>query len=135
MSTRTRCAGRLHPKIAPPDSASITHCTFGMDVSEKNFEQTIEAALVVDAPRVLPGGASPGVEASPFYGEFAPGGYQPRQPEDYEREVYLIPEDVHDFIYATQPKEWEKFTKQQGAEAKDRLFKRLASETKLVARY
>src|SRR5207247_5335496 len=36
--------------------------------------------------------------------------------------------DATGFIYATQPKEWEEFKKIHGAEAKERLTKRLASE-------
>jgi type I restriction enzyme R subunit len=42
----------------------------------------------------------------------------------------LIPDSVLHFICASQLKEWDKFTKQYGAEAKDRLLKRLASEVK-----
>ena len=35
---------------------------------------------------------------------------------------------VFDFVYATQPKEWEKLKAQHGAEVKARFLQRLASE-------
>ncbi len=98
-----------------------------MDVSEKNFEGAIEAALLTDVPAGGLGGAGlAGSGALVFEG--APGGYRQRKAEDYDRALCLIPNDVLDFIYATQPKEWEKFKQQLGGDAKDRLLKRLASE-------
>jgi len=100
-----------------------------MDISEKNFEQAIEATLLAGRPES--GISSSGVvaEATPGpFGKFAPGGYRKRRPEDYDRTLCLIPSDVLDFIYATQPKEWDKFRKQLGPDAKERLLKRLASE-------
>lgn len=100
-----------------------------MDISEKNFEQIIEAVLLTGAPKEDAGGA--GYAALPgAWFEGAPGGYRKRKPEVYDRGLCLIPEDVLSFIYATQPKEWEKFKKQHGADAKDRLLKRLGSEIK-----
>src|SRR5438093_1273199 len=98
-----------------------------MDVSEKNFEGTIEAALLTGVPAGASGGAGlAGSGALVFSG--APGGYRQRKPDDYDRAICLIPNDVFNFIYATQPKEWEKFKQQMGGDAKDRLLKRLASE-------
>lgn len=98
-----------------------------MDISEKNFEKTIEAVLLAGGPDAYPGGAGAVVEAPKAY-EYAPGGYRKREPEDYDRSLCLDPDKVIDFIYATQPKEWDKFKKQHGADAKDRLLKRLSSE-------
>ena len=112
-----------------------------MDISEKNLEDTIEQALL--APRVPLAVAD--AESSemvvrqraPLYGAMTsnfqlgsaqPGGYHKRSNEDYDRAMCLIPGDVLSFIYATQPREWEKFKKQQGAEAKARLFERLTGE-------
>jgi len=51
-----------------------------------------------------------------------------RRPDDYDRTRCLVPDDVFKFLYATQPKEWDRFQKQLGTEAKDRLLNRLASE-------
>src|SRR5438128_1905485 len=98
-----------------------------MDVSEKNFEGAIEAALLAGVPAGASGGAGV-VGSGALIFEGAPGGYRQRKPEDYDRSLCLIPSDVLDFIYATQPKEWDKFKQQMGADAKDRLLKRLASE-------
>ena len=36
---------------------------------------------------------------------FLAGGYRRREPTDYDKEQCLIPKDVLDFIYATQPKD------------------------------
>lgn len=99
-----------------------------MDVSEKNFEAMIESALLGGGQAELSGGASPAREQAGEYGLIKPGGYRKRTPDDYDKRFCLISGDVLDFIYATQPKEWDKFKKQQGSEAKDRLLKRLASE-------
>ncbi len=38
------------------------------------------------------------------------------------------PRDVLDFVYATQPKEWEKLKAHHGADVKARFLQRLASE-------
>jgi type I restriction enzyme R subunit len=89
-----------------------------VDVSEKNFEETIERILT----------APPEQRETPEDSEFVPGGYRRRFPADYDRTLCLIPDDVFDFIYATQPKEWEKFKTQLGAEAKERLLGRISSE-------
>ena len=73
-----------------------------MDISEKNFEATIEQALLAD----LPAPNDPGKGAS--------GGYRNRKPEDYHRTLCLDPDVILDFLYATQPKEWDKLKAQHG---------------------
>jgi len=101
-------------------------------VSERSFEEAIEAALLEYGPDALPDvgarGAVPLRERSVFFGEVASGGYRKRTPEEYDRSLCLIPRDVTDFIYATQPKEWEKLKQHYGPEVKDRFLKRLSSE-------
>jgi type I restriction enzyme, R subunit len=72
-----------------------------VDISEKNFEGVIEAGLTSQ-------------------------GYRQRRPEDYDRTLCLDPEAVLDFIYATQPQEWDKLKKQHGPEVKERFYARLA---------
>jgi type I restriction enzyme, R subunit len=72
-----------------------------IDTSEKNFEASIEQSLI-------------------------DSGYNRRTSDDYDRASCLIPQDVFDFIHATQPKEWQKFQQQYGADAKQKLIKRLA---------
>jgi type I restriction enzyme R subunit len=71
-----------------------------MQISEKSFEESIESGL-------------------------AGHGYSKRVPEDYDRNLCLITGDLFDFLYATQPKEWEKLKKICGPDAKSRLLKRL----------
>lgn len=103
-----------------------------MDISEKDFEGIIERALVGAAPATLPGGAGAvrqdTVTYTATHGEYTPGGYYRREQVDYDRTLCLIPGDVMNFIYATQPREWEKLVKLHGKDAKERLLKRLASE-------
>jgi type I restriction enzyme, R subunit len=99
-----------------------------IDYSEKNFEATIEHVLLSGEPDASPDGAGVAHETSPPYGNFAPSGYRARKPEVYDRALCLDPGTVLDFIYATQPKEWDKLKQQHGAEVKARFLKRLASE-------
>jgi type I restriction enzyme R subunit len=89
-----------------------------VDVSERNFEEAVEAVLTAPVDQ----------RETPSDTEFAPGGYRRRLPDDYDRSLCLIPDDVFQFLYATQPREWEKFKKQVGGDAKNRLLQRLASE-------
>lgn len=99
-----------------------------VDVSEKNFEETIEAALLGAAAQPRCDHASVGRETRVPFGAFTPGGYHKRKPEEYDRALCLVPKDALDFVYATQPKEWEKFKLQHGAEAKERFLQRVAHE-------
>jgi len=96
-------------------------------ISERSFEEAIESSLLRYGPEARPSDDAPGVEVTP-YGEGTPGGFRRRQPEDYDRALCLIPRDALDFLYATQPKERERLKQQYGAEAKERLSKRLSSE-------
>ncbi|MEW6753371.1 MAG: type I restriction endonuclease [Candidatus Latescibacterota bacterium] len=75
------------------------------NTTEKAFEQAIEDALLA-------------------------AGYARRRSEDYDRALCLDPGAVLDFVYATQPREWEKYRKQHGEGAKQKLFHRIASEVK-----
>lgn len=77
-----------------------------IDTSEKNFEATIEQSLLSDKK------------------------YRKRDAKDYERSLCLIPNDVFDFIYATQPQEWEKLQQQYGDEAKQKLIQRLVQQVR-----
>ena len=126
-----RSAEKLSSVGEALNSSPVTRHGNSVDVSEKNFEFLIEAALLAGGPDAYPTHPEAmGHPQPPGYGEFTPGGYRKRKSEDYDCARCLIPKDVLDFIYATQPKEWEKFTKQHGSEAKDRLFSRLSSEVK-----
>ena len=117
----------------------------GIDTSEKNLEETIEQALLTPLPGMVSvTGAGDlllrqSLPARPLYGaatsdlpagSIVPGGYRKRLSADYDKAQCLIAGDVFDFIYATQPREWEKFKRQQGNDAKPRLLSRLASEVR-----
>lgn len=100
------------------------------DISEKAFEETIETELLQGGPDA-PAGTTGAVHLKPgTYEDMTPGGYCRRTHEEYDRDLCLIPRDALDFIYATQPREWEKLEKQHGLEVKERFLKRVSSEIK-----
>jgi len=72
-------------------------------VTEKKFEEHIEEQLLNS-------------------------GYHKRRPEDYDKGLCLIPEDVIWFIQATQPKDYEKLQRQYGADTPNKLCFRLSKE-------
>src|SRR5262245_31533073 len=94
-----------------------------MDISEKNFEATIEQVLLYGLP--TPKGKK---VAQTVEGVFLSGGYRKRSPTDYNRSLCLDPDVVMEFIYATQPQEWEKLKSQHGGDVKAKFLQRLASE-------
>ncbi|HOD04459.1 MAG TPA: type I restriction endonuclease, partial [Anaerolineaceae bacterium] len=96
-------------------------------ISEKNFEETIESALLTGGPDAPAGGAAPLHEAT-APGPFTPGGYRRRSPADYDKTLCLIPQDVLDFILITQPKEWEKLRKSFSGDVRAHFLERLSKE-------
>ena len=74
------------------------------EISEKAFEQAIESVLVTGCPDGISGDRT--AESTTGYGQFIPGGYHRRTSADYDKDLCLIPQDVLDFILATQPQEW-----------------------------
>lgn len=98
------------------------------DISEKSFEESIERVLLLGGPDAYADAKEQSREGEPPFGESPPGGYQKRKPEDYDRELCLIPRDAYDFILATQPKEWGRYQAQHGDAAKAKLLERLSSE-------
>ena len=101
-----------------------------IDISERAFEDAIEAALLRHGPDEI-GGVSPVVgETQVPYGDqgMQPGGYLKRRPQDYDRTLCLLPNDVLDFVLATQPKEWQKLSQHYGTQVKERFLKRVSSE-------
>src|SRR5712692_229830 len=108
-----------------------------MDISEKNLEDTIEQVLLSSPPPAVQSTPQGIHLPSPLYGpgtsnltpdNVAPGGYWKQLSEEYDKALCLIPEDVLNFIYATQPKEWDKFKKQHEGDARTPFLQRLASE-------
>ncbi len=74
-----------------------------MDTSEKSFESHIEQVL-------------------------ANSGYRRREPKYYSAESCLDEEMLFEFIFATQPKEWEKLKQQHGDQIKANFVYRLKQE-------
>jgi len=74
-----------------------------MDTSEKSFESHIEQVLIGS-------------------------GYRRREPKDYNAESCLDEDMLFEFIYATQPKEWEKLKQQHGDDLKSKFIYRLKQE-------
>jgi type I restriction enzyme R subunit len=98
------------------------------DVTEKNFEYIIEQMLLAGGPDADPGFPAVIAESLPEYGAYPPGKFHKRAFDEYDRNFCLLPKDVIDFLYATQPEEWAKFKKTNGEGAKDRIIQRLATE-------
>ena len=55
-------------------------------------------------------------------------GYHKCAPEEYDKELCLLPDEVIAFIQATQPKQFEKLEKQYGAETPQKLVERIAKD-------
>jgi len=96
------------------------------EIKERAFEDAIVNMLTTGRME----GASDGEarEPTPSFGEFVPGGYTQRSADGYDRALCLIPDDVIDFILATQPKEWGRLKEHYGDEARTRFLHRLSSE-------
>ena len=99
-------------------------------ISERAFEDAIEAALLQHGPDAVPGTPGKVAEDPPPYDDpgMRPGGYHKRRPEDYDRTLCLLPGDVLDFLLATQPKQWRRLSQHHGAEVRERFLKRLSLE-------
>ncbi|MEQ9569105.1 MAG: DEAD/DEAH box helicase family protein, partial [Longimicrobiales bacterium] len=93
-------------------------------VSEAQFEVEIEAALTGTAS---PSGGAVR-ERPPVWGDVQPGGYERRSPEQYDRELCLIPEDLVAFVQATQIAKWTKLKKLLGENARDEFVRRIARD-------
>ena len=57
-------------------------------------------------------------------------GWRKRAPDDYDRRLCLDPGAALDFVYATQPKAWQRLVDQHGEEAKGRFAERLAADVR-----
>jgi type I restriction enzyme R subunit len=99
-----------------------------VEISERAFEESIECTLLANGPDACEGDPTAWREASPHYGDTVPGGYLRRRSEDYDAALCLLPNDVLDFLLATQAKEWEKLRQHHGVEVKTRFLGRLSRE-------
>src|SRR5689334_19975758 len=100
------------------------------NISEKNFEVTIEAMLLAGGPNSSIQGEKAIRDAATVEGAYIPGGYQKRSPGDYNKVLCLLPQDVLDFIFITQSKEWDKLKKNAPGDTETHFLNRLASEIK-----
>ncbi|MGE3344572.1 MAG: type I restriction endonuclease subunit R [Vicinamibacterales bacterium] len=98
------------------------------EISERAFEEAIEAALLAYGPDAPASGDSGTREAAEPFGPNPPGGYRSRRHEEYDRTLCLLPRDVVDFVLATQPKEWRKLEQHHGPAVRERFLARLATE-------
>ena len=94
-----------------------------MDTSERNFESSIEDALV-RGPQSVAGFDGVREEEEPY----GVKGYRKRRSEDYDKTLCLDADVVLDFIRATQPATWEKLKAQRGQPVREQFLKRLAKE-------
>ena len=78
------------------------------DVKEKRFEQDIETFLCTD------------------------GGYLKGDPHKFDRKLALDKDTLLSFIKASQPKQWEKYTKIHGADSEKQIIDRFCREVKMV---
>lgn len=99
------------------------------DISEKNFEATIESLLLAGGPDD-PEPARSLRERSVVEGAYVSGGYHKHTSDNYNKSLCLIPQDVLDFILITQPKEWDKLKKNAPNETESHFLDRLADEIK-----
>ncbi len=99
-----------------------------VEISERNFEETIEAALLAGGPDAVSHFEGLVGQPLPEYGSYVPGGYRKRRPKDYDRTLCMDAAMVVAFVQATQPKRWTQITERYGEDAKDRFTKRLAAE-------
>lgn len=101
----------------------LPNSTMPVDTSEENLEAAIESVLVGEAD------GQAGEPTIPYdAGGYEPGGYLKRSPKSFNRERCLIPDDLFDFVVATQPKHWQKLKNQFGAEAKGRFVQKVSQE-------
>lgn len=83
-----------------------------MDESEKRFERDIEAFLI-----------SPQGGYTQFNGQDADGHWVQTRQQNVGKCIYM--DVLCEFIAATQPKEWARYTKYYGDKAADKLYHRL----------
>src|SRR5687767_4965149 len=105
------------------------------DISEKNFETTIESLLLAGGADDPEPSRTLRERITVLDGVYVAGSYNKRAPESYDKSLCLIPKDVLDFILITQPKEWDKLKKNAPNETESHFLNRLADEIKNTGHY
>ncbi|MGI8407708.1 MAG: type I restriction endonuclease, partial [Actinomycetota bacterium] len=98
-----------------------------VDISERNFEEVVEAGLLRGGPDA-PAAASEVAAPVSAYGLYAAGGYHKRSWKDYDRALCLDAGMTIQFIQATQPKKWGQLKSHYKDETETRFLRRLSSE-------
>lgn len=98
-----------------------------VDISERNFEEVVEAGLLRGGPDA-PAAASEVAAPVSAYGLYAAGGYHKRSWKDYDRALCLDAGMTIQFIQATQPKKWEQLKSHYKDETETPFLRRLSSE-------
>jgi hypothetical protein len=87
-----------------------------LDTSERGFEDTVVGVLTDETggERVADPYAAYRTDAGDVADDFtSSGGYRLRPSSDFSRERLLIPDDVHEFVIATQPETWKRLKQQK----------------------
>ena len=100
-------------------------------VSERALEDAVECALLRWSPDACAenGEAVREISSAPYGDGFAAGSYLRRESAvHYDRDLCLLPQDVIDFLLATQPRTWARLKQHHGGEVRERFLKRLSKE-------
>lgn len=99
------------------------------EISEARFEQDIEASLLRGGPDTDPATVGRLAERpTDAYGAGHPGGYHRRRPDQYDRSLCLIPDDLIAFVQATQPDSWERLREHHGDGLRDEFVRRISAQ-------
>jgi type I restriction enzyme R subunit len=100
------------------------------DVSERSFEEAIEYGLLESGLSAYAGGGTGLSEPAAVWANMPSGGYLKRLPDNYDRDLCLLSQDVIDFVLATQPKEWTRLKQHHGSAVEEQFLQHLAAEIK-----
>ncbi len=101
------------------------------DISERRFEEAIESTLLRQVSDSSAGQVDSAWAQSEAQGKIQSGGYRKQLPENYDRDLCLLPYDVLDFVSATQPAPWKRLAQHYGETVRERFLDRLSSEITL----
>src|SRR5438552_3617234 len=97
-----------------------------VEVAERAFEYTIECGLLRFGPDACASDAGV-IRDAPLPQHLAlSGGYLRRRSSDYDA-LCLLPNDLVDFVLATQAKEWKKLEQHHGAAVREHFLHRVAA--------
>ena len=101
----------------------------GIEISEARLEQDIETSLLNGGPDDDTPAKGQVAEKQPeAYGAGHPGRYHRRRPEQYDRALCLIPDDLIAFVQATQPEAWERLREHHGDDLRDEFVRRVSGQ-------